>query len=154
MICAIDPGHQNCAYAIVDPNTREVVACGVHRVSTPHVTPDHEVAQNCTQLMIELCAQHNIEQLYVEYQGMGRAMTVVETAFLAAGMCCGVDIVRVIYPLHIKKAYAALGCRGNRQNKKDAEALVVEMGYANYVSHVADCVLMANYALDYPSAKI
>ena len=150
MICAIDPGHTNCAYVIMHPETREVVESGIRTVSRPHYSNDAEVAQNCVQLMIELCAKHNIERLCVEFQGLGRAMTVVESSFLAAAMCCGISRVETVNPLTLKAYYKGLGCRGNRQNKKDAEALIVEMGYPNFNNHVADCILIALYALDGP----
>lgn len=155
MICAIDPGHQNCAWAVVDPNTREVVGHAVLRVSTYHESRDEDRAKLAAEMMIDICAHHpNVSTVIVEFQGMRRDMAAEENAILGAAYACGIQTVATIHPATIKAYYKALGCRGNRQNKIDAENAIVAMGYLNFVSHIADCLLMANYWADQQQAKI
>jgi hypothetical protein len=100
-------------------------------------------------LMIELVSRHNISCFLVEYQGMSRRLAVQQGAFLSAAYCNGVQEVRVVNALSVKAHFrGALGCRGNRQNKLDAERYVRQLGYTNYVSHIADCILMCLHRLD------
>lgn len=148
MLCAIDPGERNCAYAIVNPATRELVDCGVRRIYQRHIDTDAAICEVVVGMMVELCSIHDIDTLLVEYQGMSRGLSVVESAFLSSAFACGIRVAETIHPISVKKHFSYLGCRGNRQNKIDAENLVRELGYGNHVSHIADCILFSLYWLD------
>lgn len=145
LLLSIDPGLVNFGWTVMDRETRLLVDSGIVRVRN---WDDDDVisAQKILALAQTLTDAYPLRLLLIECQGMSQILKGIQQATITAFLALGVP-AKIVYPQTIKAHFRSrgLGFRGNRQNKRDAEALVVRLGYDACVSHVADCILMAIY---------
>jgi Holliday junction resolvasome RuvABC endonuclease subunit len=153
LILAVDPGHLNCGFVVMDPTNYEMVDYGVCSINWPQNQPVVKMIRAIVDMMIELVYKYpGIDTFLIEYQppppNFSLRLCQQESAFLSAALACGISNIAQIMPMQLK-CYFKLGCRGNYQNKRAAEAYIIDLGYEPQVSHIADCILMCLFHLGY-----
>lgn len=143
-VLAVDPGIINYGWAVVDYNTAELVDYGV--VNVRKAGDDDSTVEEIATLLKDVVARHKPFMFLIENQGQSMLLRGIELASIAVMKMLGVK-TKVVHAITVKTHFQTrgLGCRGNKQNKLDAEALVLGLGYGNLASHVADCILMCIY---------
>lgn len=122
-------------------NTRSLLFSAVSAVRFDQ-DGDVTTAERISALLRSVCHAWQPSQAVIEHQGMSQVLRGVENATIGCLVTMGIPTA-VIFAQTVKAHFAALGFRGHRQNKKDAEALVQALNYGYQVNHVADCILMA-----------
>lgn len=144
LCCGIDPGFENYGVAIMDLDTREVVFCTTLQMR-PVDDSDTDTADRLLNFARSLRPQPTM--MVIENQGQSMILRAIEMATIVAFRSLGIPC-KVVYAQTIKAHFPDLGFRGNRQNKRDAEALVRKLNYPAQTSHEADAILMCLYVAD------
>jgi hypothetical protein len=145
-IIAVYPGYANLAVAIVDVTTHQILASGTYVVKNIGDN-DARVVRRIHDALAQTWAASPIPPVrgVVETQCMGQVLRGVEYAALSWMLTLQIPCVAA-HPSSIKSTVAGLGFNGHRQNKLDAQAVAQSWGYPKTNNHVADCVVMAEWA--------
>lgn len=144
-VVAIDPGIYNYGWAVLDLDTEELVAHGVHCMKR-RGDGDAAIVANIVSAVCTMVQTYAPVAAVVENQGQSMILKGIQQATVAAFCAYGV-VSYVIFPQTVKSHFKeiGLGFHGHAQNKLDAEAAMLILGYPKCVHHVADCILMATY---------
>ena len=140
-VLALDPGTRNLGWAVMEVESRELVACGVHDMG-PEPTLD-AVAFECSLFIARARALWCPGAVYVERQ-MRDKMIAVAQSLATAALCQGVPAT-IIHPAVWMKRVGVRPMGRHALNKQRNLALVEqELGYAVDGNHnIADAVLIA-----------